>query len=214
MRTEKIISIFAIIGLLFKYMHWPGGNFLLVLSLSIMSIVYFPLSFYFFSANKKINGHPILFSLIAGMFLSSGILGIEFKLLYWPGSGVMLLTGIVGVIFVSIVSGIKLAGFNKEELNVSEGVEVDENVIDDELIKIESLKYNPIKYYQRMLIRSSIIGGVSIILYFTSRDTMLELQYGNHPKLIELKKRCFDGDDSACEEMQEYSYQLDKENNY
>mgnify|MGYP006170625555 CR=1 FL=1 len=92
MKTEKALSIVFIISLIFKLMHWPGAGVLMVLSLLGLALCYFPLGFYFLS-DKNFKTQNIGISIVFGWLLSVCIIGILFKLMYWPGSSPMLLIG-------------------------------------------------------------------------------------------------------------------------
>ncbi|OFX85308.1 MAG: hypothetical protein A2W99_14920 [Bacteroidetes bacterium GWF2_33_16] len=81
-------AIFIAIGVLFKMMHWPGASIAILLgatALAIYSLLYM---------NEKLQGSAagiekafIVFFGISGILLCMGFL---FKVMHWPGAGVMI----------------------------------------------------------------------------------------------------------------------------
>ena len=90
--AEKTVIGIALVGTLFKLQHWPGASILLVIGLSGLAMLYFPMGFYFLTnkAEKTIAA-------VSGLFLSFVPLGIMFKVQHWPGASVMLTVGMVTV---------------------------------------------------------------------------------------------------------------------
>jgi hypothetical protein len=86
-----IINIF-VFGALFKIMHWPGANVLIMLGLGSFCIGFLPLAFIH---SYKGNGNQYKSLYIAG-FICAFItfIGAMFKILHWPGAGWFLLVGI------------------------------------------------------------------------------------------------------------------------
>lgn len=94
MRTEIALTFLFVLGLIGKLLHLDGANILLLSSLLTISLLYFPAAFYFF-CDKVIKRQNLLFSLIAGSFLSLIPVGILFKIMHWPGDKPMLFIGMV-----------------------------------------------------------------------------------------------------------------------
>lgn len=80
MKTEKILAGLFLIGVIFRLMHWPGGYIAIIISLGILSLLYFPFGFYFLSG-KTFKDQVIGLSAVAGMFLSTPVIGILFALM-------------------------------------------------------------------------------------------------------------------------------------
>lgn len=158
MKTEKALTIVFLIGLLFKFLHWPGTGPLLVISLSTITMLYFPAAFYFF-CDQVIKRQNLLLSIVSGLFLSLIPLGILFKIMYWPGGQFYLLIGTVTApIILAIIYFLK------------------SKTADD-------LK----TYYKNMFLRTSILTALTIVFYLTPTSTLIKIQYWDDPELARLK---------------------------
>jgi hypothetical protein len=115
MRKVMMNSGFAsatlmIIGLIFKFMHWPGASFMLVLGIGSASLFYIPLLFTIKVRERKEMKDKLQLAFIstAGILMSLHIL---FKIMHWPFSMVMayIAMAILVLLFLPIyvVSGIK-----------------------------------------------------------------------------------------------------------
>ena len=88
--TEKAVIGIALVGTFFKLQHWPGASILLVIGLSSLAMLYFPLGFYFLTdKSEKIA------AVVSGLFLSLVPLGIMFKVQHWPGASAMLTAAMI-----------------------------------------------------------------------------------------------------------------------
>ena len=103
-------AIVMSIGILFKFMHWPGASACIVLGIVISSLVFLPLLFTL-KAKEKQN---IKDKLILGLATISGILislAILFKIMHWPGANMMGTTFVIIMLALyiplSFFSGIK-----------------------------------------------------------------------------------------------------------
>lgn len=94
-------AITLLIGLYFKFSHFPGAAILLILGVSSASLIFLPLLFVLKSKEKKNLKDKLIIGLggIAAMLLSMSIL---FKVMYWPFAGLMsyLALGIIGFVFL------------------------------------------------------------------------------------------------------------------
>lgn len=90
--TEKAVIGIALVGTLFKLQHWPGASILLVIGLSSLATLYFPMGFYFLT-----NKSEKIAAAVSGLFLSLVPIGIMFKVQHWPGASVMLSAAMVSV---------------------------------------------------------------------------------------------------------------------
>ncbi|MBO0358127.1 hypothetical protein J0X19_09245 [Hymenobacter sp. BT186] len=99
---EKSSVILAGIGLMFNLLLWKGGDFMLIISLTFLSVIYF-FGSYFQRAMPVRHGQDItttsattaLLKIFIGIAFSTMIVGLLFKLLFWKGSFVMLTASIV-----------------------------------------------------------------------------------------------------------------------
>lgn len=83
-------------GILFKIMHWPGCNEMLILSLMIISILYFIKGLLFGSHSK-----PIV-NFLSSFGLSILSIAILFYVMHWPGSQAIGIIGMVSLVVVLI----------------------------------------------------------------------------------------------------------------
>jgi len=102
-----IAPAMLITGTIFKVQHWPGAGVLLTLSLFLLGAIYLPVFVMVKirdtrKEGKKVNIPMYIFGLIAGIIF---IAGAMFKIMHWPGAGIMImLSGIVTVfIFIPIL---------------------------------------------------------------------------------------------------------------
>jgi len=186
MKTEKVLLALFIISLIFKLMHWPGAGPIMILSLLILALCYFPFGFYFFS-DKNLKTQKIGISLVFGWLLSICIIGILFKLMYWPGSSPMLLIGtltVVPLIGVAILLYVK---------------------------STEILK----NYYKNLLIRTSVLFLLSLLCFLLPNSVLINHYYANEPELKELylKQQENPEDETVQKEIQAYKdKQYEQEN--
>ncbi len=105
-KFELIVGLIAIIGIALKLMNLPGSGILTVLALLTLSMFYFIFSFALFNdirlrdifkkaAYKDTNAKRIIGAIGLGFALSAIIIGGLFKLQFWPGATVQLMTGLV-----------------------------------------------------------------------------------------------------------------------
>jgi hypothetical protein len=146
MKTEKVLSIVFIISILFKIFHWPGGSMLLILSLMGLSFCYFPLGFVFFKT-KGMKNEKAGVSIVFGWLLTVSIIGILFKLMYWPGAAFMLIIGTMTSFFLSIIAYVL---YNKSE---------------------ETFK----KYHKNLLLRTIVLGIMSFLLIITPTTSIIRI---------------------------------------
>ena len=97
-------------GALFKIMHWPGTNILLILGLACISFLFLPLMFTLKIKEKKDLKDKLI--LVIGSVVASLIaLAAMFKIMHWPGTTIMLYVslGILLLIFLPLffITGIK-----------------------------------------------------------------------------------------------------------
>ena len=86
-----IVGTIFIIGLLFKFMYWPGAGTLLVTSLGAISIALLEYAIH----NRKSNllTQNLIYPLL-GVFY---VMGMLFKIMHWPGANIMLIISIIGL---------------------------------------------------------------------------------------------------------------------
>jgi hypothetical protein len=167
MKTEKtVVSIFAL-GILLKAFDIPGHSLLLIFSAAIISIMYFPVAFYFFS-DKALKNQNIALSIVGGMMLAIMPLGILFKLMFWPGA----MTELTASLIFSPILLVITFWLNKKNNG--------------------DLK----TYYKNYIIRISFWFVLCLIFYFTPNNTLIKIQHHNNPELARLKIQAYENPDN------------------
>ncbi|MGE0089036.1 MAG: hypothetical protein AB7S50_06115 [Bacteroidales bacterium] len=103
--TGIIGAIFIAIGVLFKTMHWPGAAIAVLigaLALAIYALTYMIEKLK--TAGNGIEKTYIVFFGISGIIMCIGFL---FKIMHWPGAGVMLYTFFVTYTILVILAIIR-----------------------------------------------------------------------------------------------------------
>ena len=158
-RAEVILNAIAIIGILMILLEFPGGRFLLILSIGILSLLYFYLGFAIFNdlrfreifkkiSYSKIKALHILGAVGVGISLSICIIGILFRIMLWPGSAVQLLFGIISLSAIIILC----------------------------LIRLKS----KVKFYKRILLRVVPILALGLLLYMLPIRQLVYIMHGNN----------------------------------
>jgi len=104
-KTMKISGFLApallSLGSIFKMMHWPGAGVIILLGFITLCLVFLPTSVYvlYKETNNRKSISLYVSSLIAAFALSISVL---FKIMHWPGVGVLTLVGITIAILVII----------------------------------------------------------------------------------------------------------------
>lgn len=163
MKTEKITGALFILAITAKFFNIPGANLGIILTLLVTGGLYFPLAFYFFS-DKGIKNQNVPLSIIGGMFLGIIVVGIMFKLLFWPGAFAELAAGVC-LSLVLLVLLFYFSSKNTEHLKV---------------------------YYKNYLTRTIFWLSIGIILLLTPNSTLIEIQHRDNPELARLKIQAYD----------------------
>ena len=80
-------------GCLFKIMHWPAAGILIVIGLVSLSFVFLPLAIWNMVKAvqvKKLRNFYILVAIV----MAFNFIGAMFKIMHWPGAGLMMIIGI------------------------------------------------------------------------------------------------------------------------
>jgi hypothetical protein len=147
MRTERILAIVSLAAYAMKLLHWPGSSVLLIMSLSALSIIYWPCAFYFFS-EKKLANQNLALTIPSGILFSTIIIYILFRLQYWKMANLMPI-GIVGTLVVFTFSYTLRKKAASDELKL---------------------------YYKRMLRRTIVMFSLSVLFLFTTPYILLLIQ--------------------------------------
>lgn len=117
-QTERVLIVLAVIGLIMKLSLIAGGAILLVLAISALACFYY-LGFalfndirlrHIFKKASYANASPgrIIGAIGASFGLSGMLVGILFRLQFWPGAAINLLAGIVLTAILLLVALVKL----------------------------------------------------------------------------------------------------------
>lgn len=117
-KTETIIMILAIIALGLKLIFIEGSGLLTTITFLSLSLIYFYLGFALFnnirlrkifnrSSYKDVSSLRILGAVGAGFALSTTTIGILYKFQSWEGAELYLATGLVGLLIIVVVGGVK-----------------------------------------------------------------------------------------------------------
>jgi len=103
MKTEKVIMLFIISGLVLKYFQIPGGKIYFIFSMIVLSLLYFPFGFYFLS-DKKIYTKSLAFSIISGFLLSTLVMGVMMNVMHYSNAVMILKCGIISCVPIGFIS--------------------------------------------------------------------------------------------------------------
>lgn len=117
--TEKILIALIVIAIILKFTFVPGAGPLLVITCSSLAILYFNFGFAFFNgirlrrifkkeAYSGTNAWRIVGAIAAGFCVSNLVLGIQFKLMSWPGANPLIFSIFIPCLIVLAIVIIKL----------------------------------------------------------------------------------------------------------
>lgn len=163
-KLEKILGFIALAALILKLIPLPGSATFLILSLSLLSIIYYLFGFAFFNqiqfkkifnkdSYKELSNLRIIGAIAVGIVLAIICIGLLFKLQRWPGARINLFMGLILSLIVLIIALIKYSK-SKED------------------------------FYSRIIKRLIIMGGFALMLIFISDLTIVKIQYRGHPDYI------------------------------
>jgi len=173
--VERIAWGMALLGLVFRLLHWPFGGFLTVLGFSTASVVYFPLGWLLFGGPSR-KDQLLPLSLITGLVLSLTVIGILFKLQLWPGAEFNLMMGLAGCVVVFVATQ-----------------------------SIHSRRPLAEHYFNALRYRLIIIGLSGLVLYLVPTPTLIEASVGAGTERADLLIRLYDtpGDTAAQRALEE-----------
>lgn len=117
--TEKTLGLIILVSFLFRSLGIPGGDFLLVVSIVLLSLMYcfFTLfivneiriaNIFKLSTYKEFSLLRLIGTILLGLILSVVCLGILFSLLHWQGARYFSLIGIPFLLIAFLLVGYKL----------------------------------------------------------------------------------------------------------
>ena len=178
MRTERVLGIIFLLALICRLINFfPGFSTLIVFSGAALSILYFPMAFYFFS-DKSLKKQNIAFSIVGGFVFSNACMGVIFKIMRWPGSYVTSLFSIVGIAALLVVFFIISPKAN-EELKT---------------------------YYTNYRTRLIYWGTLSIVFFFLTPRNILQIEHRRDKKMLDIELKIMDSERKGVEEPQLRNY--------
>lgn len=116
--TEKILAALCLLALVLKFMLLPGGSVLFVVAIQLLACIYFVLGFALFNGIRLrnifkresyagISAMRITAAVAMGLALSVACVGITFKVMMWPGAGIMLLEGVFTIVILLSIMIVK-----------------------------------------------------------------------------------------------------------
>jgi hypothetical protein len=93
-------TFFTSMGFLFKIQHWPYTGVILLIGFSLIILVFLPMVMVNRTRVKSdpVPVHTYIIALVGLIFSLSGFL---FKAMHWSGSGALMITGLVMLVFVA-----------------------------------------------------------------------------------------------------------------
>ena len=99
-----------ILGILFKFMHWPGASLFIILGIGTSSLIFLPLLYLLKSKDSQATKDKLMLGLgiLSGILLSLSIL---FKIMHWPfaiilGYSAVIILGLI-LLPIYFITGIK-----------------------------------------------------------------------------------------------------------
>ena len=181
MKTEKILASLFLLTYILKCLAIPGGAFMMLIVLMALSFVYFPGGFYFL-ADGNLKKQNIALSIVTGMVLSIVVLGLLFKLMYWPGAALMLLVSLG----ITLPLTIAFYFIRKKEGDELKG------------------------YYGKLLGRTVAGAVIALTFYLVPMSVLIRVQHWQDPELAR-RKILFYSDESNEDYKKQYKDYLKKE---
>lgn len=182
MKTEKTFAVIFIIGLCTYFFNVPGSDLILIFSLFLLALFYFPMGFYFFS-DKTLKQQNITLSILGGIVLFLGPVSVLFKLMHWPGQVVSLMIAPALITILLAITFI-LNGKRPPELE---------------------------RYYKNYLARIIFWLSLSYIFYLIPGAALVKLRYHSDPERTKLELNVLQDPDNAAYEyaLEKYCRQTD-----
>ena len=89
--SEGLVGVVLLLALVFKFMHYPGAGVLMMVSLTGLCLLLINHSFS--AKDSKLMSLNTVASLLGVLF----ILAVMFKVMHYPGAGIMLIVSMLGL---------------------------------------------------------------------------------------------------------------------
>jgi hypothetical protein len=125
-KTIKISALFAailiLIGTFFKTSHWPGANIIMVTGTAVGIFAFIMMISRF--TGKLVTGFEQFNGIFASLAVILGLLTFVFKLLHWPGAGILVWIADIGIMLSAVfflIDGIRDTDEYKSSLKLIAG---------------------------------------------------------------------------------------------
>ena len=109
-------AIIAIVGALFKRMHWPGAGILLTVGIGLVLLVFLPLYFIMNHKEQTEKKNPV-YAIVGFLTMATLLASALFKIQHWPGANMLvevsLVLLIVGFMPLYVVNAFQKVGKQK-----------------------------------------------------------------------------------------------------
>lgn len=166
--VEKLLAALAILGIIMNLFMLAGAGPLTIISLSLLSMMYFMTSFLLLNnigLRQLFKGNPfqgisqkrILGAVFSGVALSIACVGIIFTVQMYPSAKTQMGMGTLPLVIISLIA---------------------------------LLKYNKTKaaYYQRVLSRTLTFGVIGVFFMLLPEYAIIEFKYRDYPGYVEALK--------------------------
>ncbi|MFT4521532.1 MAG: hypothetical protein ACI8ZN_000469 [Bacteroidia bacterium] len=157
-KIERVLIVPFLIGIVLYLFNLPGGSFIVVLSLGLLSMFYFSCSVPLFNEDplKSASVMNIGVCIGIGLSLSTLIMGILFKLMMWKSDFELLLSGVVGLA-ISMTAAIYW-------------IKKDNNVI-----------------FKRLAKRVIPFGILGLTLFLLPQKSLYNWHFSDHPEYLDAR---------------------------
>lgn len=104
-KLERILWIIVALAIVGKLLRLPMTGFLLVLSFSVLSFMYFFLSWILFPSPER-KDQNLVISIISGVVMGVATTAILFNLQLWPMSRFYLLISLPGLLMMAVIGSV------------------------------------------------------------------------------------------------------------
>lgn len=117
-KTELILVAIFILGLVFMAFCFPGDSLLMIIGAGLLACLYTFFGFALLNdirfrnifkkeSYKGISTMRMIGAIGAGLSLAVALEGILFKLMFWPGAGLMIIDGIAFLVIILAIAAIR-----------------------------------------------------------------------------------------------------------
>lgn len=151
--AERVAWGMALLGILFRILHWPMAGLLTVIGISAAAVLYFPLGWALLGRPTR-KDQLVPLSVLTGLVLSALSIGMLFKVQLWPRqmADLYLVMGLVGAVAVMAA-----------------------------ILTLHSRNPGIEQYFQGLRRRLLLIGIPALVLYLTPVDAWVQVIHRDDP---------------------------------